>query len=370
MKVAFVHEWLTSYGGAERVLESMLELFPGAPVFTLVHVPQALRHSTLSKADIRVSPLSRLPFAGSKYRAYLPLMPLAVEQFDLRGHDLVLSFSHSLSHGVLLQPGQLHICYMYTPARFAWHQYQDYLAVHGLRSGVRGVLAKWILHYFRMWDQLAVGRVDHLLAISESTARAAWRAYRRPAQVIYPPVDLDRFRPLTPRGDYYVTLARLVPNKHVDLIVQACAALGRRLLVIGDGPERKRLERLAGNDVQLLGWLPDDQVGDLLGRARAFVHAAEEDFGIAPVEAMAAGCPIIAYADGGLQESVTDGLSGLFFEERSVSGVMGGLQRFESIEAVFRPQAVRQAALPYGKDRFQTEMLAFIQGAWQAFEGS
>jgi glycosyltransferase involved in cell wall biosynthesis len=367
LRVAFVHEWLTSYGGAERVLEAMLELYPEAVIHTLVHKPEAIAHSPLSRAHVKTSFVDRLPLAHKHWRVYLPLMPWAIEQLDLRGYDLVLSFSHSLSHGVLVRHDRLHLCYMYSPARFAWHQHQDYLDMFGLRRGPRAAAIRLFLHYFRLWDHAAAGRVDRFLAVSQSTAQAIWRAYRRRAQVIYPPVDMQRFRPIEPRGDHYVTLTRLVPHKHVDLIIRACRRLGRPLVVIGDGPERGRLASMAAGGIRLVGWQSEDEISRLLGSARGFIHAAEEDFGIAPVEAQAAGCPVIGYAVGGLRESVKDGETGVLFEERSTTALEAALLRFESIESSLDRASIRRSVERFSKQAFQAAMRAAIDQANQDF---
>ncbi len=365
-RIALIHDWLAAYGGAERVLEAALELYPGAPIYTLVHRPQALRGSRINEHEIRSSFLNRLPGAGTAYRAYLPLMPLAIEQFNLQPYDLILSFSSAVAHGVLTGPDQLHINYIYTPARFAWHRYQDYMQF-GLASGPRGWLARLVLHYLRLWDLAASHRVDRFVAVSQWIARAVWRAYRREAEVIYPPVDVDRFRPLSPRADYYITVSRLVPQKRIELIVDAFTELDHPLIVVGEGPEQRGLAARAGPNIQLLGWQSEEELQGLLGRARAFVHAAEEDFGIAPMEALASGCPVIAYGKGGLQEALVEGENAVFFSEQSARSLSAAVRALERGEQHFDPQELRRSAERFSKDRFKRKFASFVAGAWQDF---
>ena len=366
-RLAFVHDWLTTWGGAEQVLAAALEVYPEAPVYTLIYRPEVFRNSVIGRHEIRTSFLDRMPFARSRHRAYLPLMPLAVEQFDLREFDVIVSISHAVAHGVLPQPGQLHINYICIPIRYAWHLHHDYLAQSGLRRGLKSIAARVLLHYVRLWDQLASDRVDHFVAISRWVARNVWRAYRRPADVIYPPVDVDRFEALSPREDYYITVSRLVPYKRVDLVVQAFARLGRRLVVVGDGPELPRLRAMAGENVRLAGWQSDESLRELLGRARAFVYAAEEDFGISPVEAQAAGCPVIAYGRGGASETVIDGKTGILYREQSVEALMRAVREFEQAPDRFRVEDLRLNAERFSRERFVREFRAYVEQKWDAF---
>jgi glycosyltransferase involved in cell wall biosynthesis len=365
--VAFIHDWLVSYGGAERVLEALLAIYPGSPVYTLVYRPQALGHSPIRQAAVQPSGISRWPFAGRLYRNYLPFMPMAVEQFDLRAYDIVISLSHAVAHGVLTGPHQLHLSYILSPARFAWHLYQQYLEEYRLQRGVRAWIARPLLHWFRLWDHAASSRVDQYVAISHWIADAVRRAYRREADVIYPPVDVERFRPGARREDYYITVARLVANKRLDLIVEACTALGRRLLVVGEGPERRRLEALAGPSVEIAGWLDDDRLPDLLGRARAFIHAADEDFGIAPLEAQAAGCPVIALGRAASLETVVEGRTGLFYAEPSVEALTSAIIRFEQGPQSYDAQTLHDHASQFGVERFEDEFRSCLESAWQGF---
>src|SRR5215217_5951173 len=304
VRVAIVFEWFQRFGGVERVVGEMQRAFPEADLFALVHDSESLAGTPLEGVPVRTSFIQSLPLSKKKYRSYLPLMPLAVEQFDLRGYGLVLSSSHTVAKGVLTRADQLHVSYTHTPVRYAWDLYLDYLSESGLDRGIKGSLARLVLHYLRLWDLSAANRVDAYFANSLYVARRIGKLYRRPARVLYPPVDVERYRPDLPREEFFVVVSRLVPYKRVDLVVKAFARTGRELVVIGDGPDLAKLERDAQPNVKLLGYQPDEVVAGYLQRAKAFILAADEDFGIAPIEAQAAGCPVIAYGRGGALETV------------------------------------------------------------------
>ncbi len=288
---------MPEYAGAERVLDTVLELYPNAPIFTLVYNPDAFVGTFIAKHPVHTSWLQQMPGGRVHYRKYLPLLPLTFQLFDLHEYDIVLSFSYAVAHGVATRPDQLHISYTFAPLRYAWQNANDYY-----QHGWIAPAAKLILHYFRAWDRSAAAHVTHFVAISEWTAECIRRAYGREAEVIYPPIEVERFQPKEPRERYYVALSRLVSHKRLDLIVRAFTRLGLPLVVIGEGPERKRLEGQAGPNVRLVGRQSDQAVIDWLGRARALVHAAEEDFGLVLVEAQAAGCPVIALERGAARE--------------------------------------------------------------------
>jgi glycosyltransferase involved in cell wall biosynthesis len=366
-RVAIVQDALPFVGGAERVLERVLELFPEAPVFTLVYRPEPFNGTVIASHTVYTSFINRLPGAHRHHRWYLPLYPLAIEQLDLRPFDLVLSFSYAAAHGVMTRPNQLHISYTYTPMRQAWHHNQDYLHAAGVSRQIIRLGAPLVLHYFRLWDQSAVKRVDQLIACSRWVAGNIWRAYRRPAQVIYPPVEVERYQFELPREGYYLAVSRLEPHKRLDLIVEAFARSGLPLIIIGDGQERDRLSKLATANIQFLGRQPDPIVADRLGRARGFVMAAEEDFGIAAVEAQAAGCPVIAYASGGALETVVDGKTGLLFREQSAACLVQAVQEFERISARFDVKILRRHAEQFNPQRFQDAFHSSVMGAWERF---
>jgi glycosyltransferase involved in cell wall biosynthesis len=367
MKTAIVHEWLVTYAGSERVVEQMLTLYPKADLFSLVEfLPPELRLFIHHK-PVQTSFLQRLPFAKTKFRHYLPLMPLAIEQFDLSDYDLVLSSSHAVAKGVITRADQLHISYVHTPIRYAWDLQQQYLKGSKLERGAGAFLTHLVLHYLRLWDLATANRVDYFLANSRYVARRIWKTYRRSAQVIYPPVAVDRFQPKYQRDDFYLILSRFVPYKRVDLVVEAFARLGLPLVVIGEGGDRPKIERLATPNIQLLGHQPDAVVADHMTRCKAFVFAAAEDFGIAPVEAQAAGAPVIAYGKGGVTESVIAGKTGIFFPYQTVESLIEAVQKFESGIYCFSPEELRQNAERFSPERFRQQMIQFIDQKWTKF---
>jgi len=366
-QVAFVHDWLTAYAGAEKVLEAAIELYPNAPIYTLVYEPINFKNSPIAEHPIYTSFIERLPMGRSKYRTYLPLMPLAIEQFDLSGYDIIISSSHAVAKGVLVRADQLHISYIHTPIRYAWDLQFQYLKDSGLERGLKSAIARLILHYLRIWDAISTNRVDVLVANSRYVARRIWKVYRRSAKVIYPPVDVERFTPRSQREDFYLTLSRFVPYKKVDLIVKAFTKLGLPLVVIGDGPDFEKVKRYAGPNIKLLGHQPDSVVKDYLERCKAFVFAADEDFGIAPVEAQAAGAPVIAYGKGGVTETVIPGETGIFFPEQTVESLIEAVKQVESGKYTFDPERIRRNAERFSKSRFQHEFSELVDRAWSEF---
>jgi glycosyltransferase involved in cell wall biosynthesis len=373
MKVALVHDWLVTYAGAERVLEQMLATFPDADVFSLIDFVPAAERAFLQGRVVHTSFLQRIPGMRRGYRRFLPLMPLAIEQFDLSGYDLVLSSSYAVAKGVLTGPDQLHICLCYSPMRYAWDLQHQYLRETGLDRGVRGALARWVLHRMRMWDVRSSVGVDDFIAISQYIARRIWKAYHREATVIYPPVDVDAFTPGGSREDFYVTASRMVPYKRIDLIVEAFAAMPqRRLIVIGDGPEAARIRARGGPNIQFLGYQPFEVLHDHLRRARAFVFAAEEDFGIAPLEAQACGTPVIAYGKGGVLETIP-GLdcpqpTGVLFREQTSEAICRAVDALEGEMARLTPEACRRNALRFDSARFRREFEQHVQERSSRFE--
>ncbi len=370
-RVAVVFEWFQKFGGVERVVSEIREAFPGADLFALVHDPEAVRGTPLEGAEVETSFIQRLPRSRDKYRLYLPLMPLAIEQLDLRAYDLVLSSSHTVSKGVLTRADQLHVSYTHTPVRYAWDLHLDYLQDSGLTGGLRGSAARLVLHYLRLWDLAAANRVDAYLANSGYVARRIEKLYRRPARVVYPPVDVSRYRHDLPREDFYVAVSRLVPYKRLDLVVETFNRLGKPLVVLGDGPEKEKLQQAAGPTVEILGYVPDEEITARLQRARGFVFAADEDFGIAPVEAQAAGCPVIAYGKGGALETVTGGpgphATGVFFDAQTPRALEDAVKRFEEA-GPFDPAACRRQAERFGLERFRREFRTVVGELWDGFQ--
>lgn len=367
MRVAIVHDWLVTYGGAERLLEAVLEHFPGAPIYTLLYRRDAFNKTRISEHPIHTSFLQRLPGGIRMYRTYLPLMPFAIEQLDLRDYDLIISSSHAVAKGILTRADQLHISYVHTPIRYAWDLQLDYLEWSGVQKGIRSVIARLFLHYIRLWDTASAQRVDVFVANSHWVARRIWKTYRRRARVIYPPVDVANFQHTRERENFYLTVSRLVPYKRVDLIVEAFSRLGRPLVVIGDGPDFTKLQRLAGPTVRLLGYQPDEVVREYMERCVGFVFAAEEDFGIAPVEAQAAGAPVIAFGKGGVRETVIPGETGLLFYEQTVESLMEAVEKFETYRGKFDPKRIRRNAERFSYDRFRRQFAALVEEAWSRF---
>lgn len=331
MRVAIIHDWLTVNAGAEKVLKQMLLLYPQAEIFTLVDFLSEEDRSFLGSHKVHTSFIQKLPRARKSYRSYLPLMPLAIEQFDLSGFDLVLSSSYAVAKGVLTGPDQVHVCYCHSPIRYAWDLQPQYLRESGLDRGLKSAIARIILSYIRMWDVRTANGVDHFIANSTFIARRIRKVYGRDSVVIPPPVDIPETLPSPIRQDYYVTASRLVPYKRIDLIIEAFNQMpDRKLVVIGSGPMLEQMKRLAKHNVSVLGYQPQEMLEKHLAEARAFVFAAEEDFGIAPVEAQAFGTPVIAFGKGGILDSVIEGETGIFFESQSAESIIDAISRFES----------------------------------------
>ena len=366
LRVAVVHDWLTAYAGSEKVLEQILLLFPQAELFTLVdHLP-ATQRAFLNGRTIHTSFLQRLPLSAQVFRKLLWLFPLAVESFDLSSFDLILSSSHAVAKGVITGPDQLHICYCHSPIRYAWDCQHEYLRQAGLDTGIKSAYARAALHYLRMWDVRTASGVDHFIANSHFIARRIGKAYSRSSAVIHPPVDVDKFSLVCDKSDYYITASRLVPYKRVDLIVQAFSQLpNRRLLVIGDGPEMRTCRKLAGPNVELLGYQSDDSLRQLVGRARAFVFAAEEDFGISPVEAQACGTPVICYGKGGVLDSVINHQTGIYFPQQSAQSIADAIHHFESLKTPMNAFDIRAQAQRFSPEQFQNQMQRFIAARWK-----
>ncbi len=365
-RVAIVHDWLPLYGGAERVLEQVLNVFPEADIFSIVDFIAADERGFLRNKPVTTSFVQRLPWARTRYRSYLPLMPIAVEQFDLASYDLVISSSYAVAKGVITGPEQLHICYCHSPVRYAWDLEREYLRSAGLDRGIRGLLARALLHYIRIWDVRTVHGVDHFIANSKFVGGRIRKFYARTSTVIHPPVDTERFRPVGERNDYYLTASRFVPYKKIDVIVEAFARMpARTLVVVGDGPDFKKIKGRAGENVKMLGALPHGKLVDLMQRARAFVFAAKEDFGIVPVEAQACGTPVIAFGEGGVTESVLDGETGIFFDEQTPQSIVAAVEEFERLE--FDPAVIRAHAERFAPARFRRELSGFVEAKWAEF---
>jgi glycosyltransferase involved in cell wall biosynthesis len=365
-RVVLVHEWLYTYAGAEKVLEAMLSEFPDADVFSLIdRMPQRHRAGLRGK-NIRTTILQKIPFVEHIYKRLLPMMPFAIEQLDLSEYDLIISNSHAVAKGVLTSARQLHICYCYTPMRYAWDLQEQYLRESNISRGFQSALARYFLHKIRLWDHASAQRVDHFIACSHYIGRRIKKAYGRDSTVIYPNVDTSRFVMGGEREDFYVCSSRMVPYKKMHLIVQAFAQMpNRRLVMIGTGPQFRRIKKLATPNVTLLGYQPFPVLLDHLQRARAFIFAAEEDFGIAPLEAQACGTPVLAFGRGGAKETVIDGVTGLHFHEQTPESIRDVVMRFEAMETKLDPHQIRRHAQRFSTDRFQREFSAYVWRRWK-----
>lgn len=365
LKVAIVHEWLVDYSGSERVVEQLLKCFPQSDLFAVVDFLEDKDRGFLGGRKAQTSFIQNLPRAKKSFRSYLPLMPIAVEQFDLSAYDLIISSSHAVAKGVLTGPNQVHISYVHSPIRYAWDMQHQYLRESGLVKGFKSKLARAILHYMRIWDTRTAYGVDHFVANSAFIAKRIRKVYRRDSEVIYPPVATDKFKLCTDKEDFYLTAQRMVPYKRVPLIVEAFKNMpDKKLIVIGDGTEFEAAKAVAGPNVTFLGYQSFDVLHDHMQRAKAFVFAAEEDFGITPVEAQACGTPVIAFGRGGALETVR-GLdqsdpTGIFFHQQNYNGIITAVLQFESECSKLTAAACRANALKFAPDRFIREMLDLV----------
>ena len=366
-KYALVHEWLTpdATGGSELVVREILN-HVDAQLYALINFESSNSESYLYKRQIGTTFLQYLPAAKKGVQKYLPLLPLAIEQLDLRQHDVILSSSHAVAKGILTTPDQLHICYCHSPMRYAWDLTFDYLRESKLGTGMAGWLTRYILHRLRQWDVVSANRVDYFIANSAHTARRIWRCYRRDAEVIYPPVNTEDFPFLSQKEDFYLTVSRLVSYKQVTLIVKAFNQLKKPLVIIGTGPDMDKILKIAEPNIQILGWQPDDMVKKYMASARGFVYAACEDFGIALVEAQACGTPAIAYGAGGALETVRDIRqhgdtgTGIFFQKQSPASLIEAVETFEAKAGKFNPEYAKKHAAQFSKQMFASRYLNFV----------
>ncbi|MEL6223738.1 MAG: glycosyltransferase [Cyanobacteria bacterium J06627_8] len=367
-RMAIVHEWLVKHAGSERVVEQILQAYSQANLFSLVDFLKDDQRFFIQNKSVTTSFIQHLPFANPHFRQYLLLMPLAIEQFDLSEFDIVVSSNHAVAKGVLTRADQLHISYVHTPIRYAWDLHHQYLNGAGLTRGIKGAIARVMLHYLRLWDVATANRVDAFVANSRYVARRIWKTYRRSADVIYPPVQVERFKPQRQRDDFYFVLSRFVPYKRVDLIVQAFAQLRYPLVIMGDGPDEPRLRQLATDNITFVSPQSDATVTDYMNRCNAFVYAADEDFGIAAVEAQAAGAPVIAFGKGGITETVIPGKTGIFFHEQTVESVIQAVMQFEQSAQTFSCDQLQSHASQFSPERFQRQFTRYVDLTWDRFQ--
>ena len=368
MKIAIVHEWFDSYAGSEKVLEQMLKVYPKADLFAVVDFLPQDEQEFIQNKKVITTFIQKLPKAKNKFRKYLPLMPLAIEQLDLRKYDLVISNSHCVAKGVITGPNQLHISYVHSPIRYAWDLQQQYLEEANLQYGLEGWIAKIILHYMRLWDNRTANNVDYFISNSKYIAKRIQKCYRRTAEVIYPPVAVHDFTLCLQKEDYYLTASRMVPYKKIDLIVEAFSKMSdKKLVVIGDGPQFEKVKSKAKNfeNIVLLGYQPFEVLKEKMQKAKAFVFAAEEDFGIVPVEAQACGTPVIAYGKGGALETVInydkENPTGIFFKEQTADSIVNAVKIFEKNITLFKPENCRKNAERFSEARFRNEFKQFME---------
>jgi glycosyltransferase involved in cell wall biosynthesis len=370
--VGIVADWLVTYAGAERVIKEFVDLYPKAELYSVVDFLSDDSRLHFKNKKAKTTFIQNLPSAKKKYQKYLPFMPLAIEQLDVSSHDVILSSSHAVAKGILTGPDQLHISYVHSPIRYAWDLQHQYLAEAGLNRGIKGLIAKLILHKIRLWDYRTANGVDHFIANSKFIARRIKKVYGRESDVIYPPVDVDRFSLTQSKEDYYFTASRLVPYKRIDLIVEAFSKMpDKKLVVIGDGSEMNKVKSKASKNIEILGYQPNKVMEEHMRNAKAFVFAAEEDFGITPVEAQACGTPVIAFGKGGALETIrpygVKDATGVFFDEQSVGSIVEAVNQFEKINEYIDPVSCRNNSLRFSNERFSMEMREYIECKWLDF---
>lgn len=352
MKIALIHDYLNQYGGAERVLECFMDLFPDAPIYTLLsnleRMPRRFR-----EAEIHNSFIHSIPFSKRHYKKLMPFFPTAIEQFDFRDYDVVLSSSSAFAKGIMTNSNQIHICYCHTPMRYVWDLYHQIINDDFGKSLYRFVLPS-MLHKIRMWDQVSSHRVDAFIANSHNVSNRIRKYYGRPSTVIHPPVNFNRYFPSDEIEDYFLVVSRLIPYKRIDLVIEAFNELGWPLIIIGDGYDRDRLQKLAGSTIKFLGHQPDEVIDEYYAKCRAFIMAGEEDFGISPLEAQASGRPVIAYGKGGALETVKPNVTGLFFQQQNKKSLIQTLLSFQPDE--FDPYIIRDHAKSFNAERFKLQI--------------
>lgn len=373
ISVGIVADWLVTYAGAEKVIQEIIDVYPGADLYSVVDFLSDESRSKFLGKYAKTTFIQNMPKAKTAYQKYLPLMPLAIEQLDVSSHDLVISSNHAVSKGILTGPDQLHISYIHSPIRYAWDLQHQYLRESGMNNGMKGMLAKWILHKIRIWDHRTAHGVNNFVANSHFIARRINKVYGRNADVIYPPVDVNQFQLKVDKDDFYVTASRLVPYKRVDLIVDAFSKMpSKKLVVIGDGVDMEKIKSKAGMNIEILGYQSNDVLHDYMRRAKAFVFAAEEDFGITPVEAQACGTAVIAYGKGGALETVrpygVEKPTGCFFFAQQASNLIEAVERFELIKDEINPEDCRDNALRFSSERFRSEIDVYIKERWEEFK--
>lgn len=370
MKVAIVQEWLVTVGGSDKVVKAILDVFPDADIYTLVAKKDVCDELGIPWEKVHTSFIQKMPLGTKKHRAYLPLFPFAIEQFDLRGYDVVISSSHCVAKGILTKADQLHICYCHSPIRYCWDMYNEYLEESHLDKGFKSWLVRLMLHPIRQFDAIAGSRVDYYISNSDYVGQRIRKTYRRKATTIHPNIDISNFELCNDKQEYYLASSRLVAYKKIDTIIEAFNQMpDKKLVVIGGGPNLDAYRKLAKNNVTVMGYQPFDVLKDKMQHAKAFVFAADEDFGMIPIEAQSCGTPVIAYGHGGSLETVNGGKTGLFFYEQTPEAIVEAVNRFEAMDSQpFAPADCRQWAEGFSEERFKREIKEFVEEKYEEFK--
>lgn len=373
VSVGLVADWLVTYAGSEKVVAEFIKLFPQSELYSVIDFLSDESRTRFMNKKATTTFIQKLPKAKKNYQRYLPFMPLAIEQLDVSRHDIILSSSHAVAKGILTGPDQLHISYVHSPIRYAWDLQHQYLREAGLDKGIKSYIARMLLHKIRLWDCRTANGVDHFIANSQFIARRIKKVYGREADVIYPPVDVNKFVLNQNKDDYYFTASRMVPYKRIDLIVEAFSEMpNKKLIVIGDGPEMQKIKSKAKKNVEILGYQPDSVMQEYMQNAKAFVFAAEEDFGIIPVEAQACGTPVIAYGKGGALETVrslgVEKPTGIFFQEQSVADIIEAVNIFDKNQGDYNHHDCRSNAEKFSVERFNEEISNYVNEKYELFK--
>lgn len=366
MKIAFVHDYLVQYGGAERVLECFTEIWPYAPIYTLIY-DEKKTHGIFKGKRIYTSFLQNFPYSRKNHRIFPPLMPPAIEQFDLSKYDIVLSDSSSYAKGAITPPGTLHICYCHTPMRYAWDDCQKYIDEFGFPRFVKKFIP-FLMNYIRVWDRMSADRVDEYIANSRFVASRIKKYYKKDSTVINPPVDVEKFHLDEKKEDYFLMVGRLMTYKRFDIVIEAFNRLGWPLKIIGRGPDEKRLRKMAKENIIFTGRLSDEDLAKTYARAKAFIFPQEEDFGIVAIEAMASGRPITAFRGGDIVEHIAEGREGMFFDEQTAESLIGVLKKFRAED--FDPQTIREKALPFDRELFKEKIRNYAENSLEKFKST
>jgi len=366
MRIALVHDYLVQCGGAERVLECFTELFPHAPIYTIVYNKEFM-HGMFEGKNIKTSFLQKVPFSRSQHRIFPPLMPMAIEQFDFSLYDIVLSDSSSFAKGIITSPETLHICYMHNPMRFAWDDCQKYTEEFYFPRFIKKIVP-FLMNRIRIWDRVSAERPDKIIANSRFVARRIKKYYRRNTTVIHPPIDINRFNISDKRGDYFLIVGRLMSYKRFDIVIKAFNELGLKLKIIGRGPEYDRFKKIAKSNIEFLGRVSDDDLPKFFAECRAFIFPQEEDFGITAIEALASGRPLIAFRGGDIPEHMEEGKTGIFFENQTVEDVVKAIRKFDDNN--YNPQYIRNTALKFDKKLFKDKIKNYVEMHYREHKNS